>query len=153
MLNRLIQTFEEYKNRPYFEQFHDMRALGLLVFLLVALLISYSGVKSIQTNYDLQKRISELKQQNQVQQLANANQKLKNQYLASDQYLDIAARQNFGLGAPGEKLILVPEAVARKNTVAPAVEKRPTPTSEQPFYQRNFQAWMNFFLNRPGSGE
>lgn len=153
MFDRLAQKISDYKNRPYFEQFHDVRAIGLLIFLFVALVISWSGVKSIQTNYELQQRIAQLRQQNQVQELANANQELDNEYLASEEYLDLAARQNFGLGIPGETLLVVPEDVAKKNVSAPPQDKRPTPTSEQPFYQRNFQAWMNFFLNRPGSGE
>jgi len=39
------------------------------VFTVIVLLISWSGVKSIQTNYGLQKQISKLQQENDVAKL------------------------------------------------------------------------------------
>jgi hypothetical protein len=44
--------------------------------------------------------------------LQNENDDLKNAYYKSPQYLELSARQNFGLAAPGEKELLVPKAVA-----------------------------------------
>ncbi len=75
----------------------------------LVLLISWSGIKAIQTNYGLQKQISGLKQQNAVIRLQNENLALKNQYYNSDQYLELSARQNFGLAVPGEKEINRPQ--------------------------------------------
>ena len=66
------------------EQLQDVRVLGLLVFAIVVLLISWSGVRAIDANYALQKQISTLKQQNQVQELANNNLKLQNQYFTTN---------------------------------------------------------------------
>jgi cell division protein FtsB len=132
-------------------QFRDVRAAGLLFFVVIVLLISWSGVKVIDTNYNLQKQISQMKQQNQVQELGNTNLKLQNDYYQSQQYLDIQARQNFGLAAPGETVINVPSSVAMAHTVAlpdqDQVEASKT-KAKQPAYQRNFQAWMDFLLHR-----
>jgi cell division protein FtsB len=135
----------------YVLQFRDVRAVGLLFFLVIVLLISWSGVKVIDTNYRLQKQISGYQQQNQVQQLANTNVKLENQYFQTNQYLDISARQNFGLAAPGETVLNVSTAVALAHTVdlQDIEQVQATKTkAKQPAYQRNFQAWINFLLHR-----
>jgi cell division protein FtsB len=134
----------------YLSRLRDVRVAGQVVFVVIVLLVSWSGVKSIDTNYALQKQISQLQQQNTVEQLQNNNQKLQNDYYNSDQYLELSARQNFGLAAPGETELIVPKAVALSYTT-------PLPTSATtkdasgniPFYERNVQAWINFFLHRP----
>ncbi|HVW23085.1 MAG TPA: septum formation initiator family protein [Candidatus Saccharimonadales bacterium] len=127
----------------------DVRFAGQVVFVIIVLLISWSGVKSIQTNYQLQKQISALKQQNSVAKLQNNNLALQNQYYNSNQYLELSARQNFGLAAPGEQEIVVPASVALSYTVTPptsaAVSKA---AGKQPSYQKHFQSWVDFFLHR-----
>lgn len=148
----------EIKNKPdlekiydYILQFKDLRAAGLLLFLVIVLLISWSGIKAIDTNYRLQKQISQLQQQVQVAKLGNTNIKLQNQYYQTDQYLEIAARQNFGLAKAGETVLNVPQNVALAHTVdVPDADQAETKKTEakQPLYQRNFQAWMNFLLHR-----
>jgi cell division protein FtsB len=148
----------EIKNKPQLEkiydyvlQFRDVRAAGLMLFLVIVLLISWSGIKVIDTNYRLQKQISELEQQVQVQKLTNTNIKLENDYYQTDQYLEIAARQNFGLAKPGETVLNVPQNVALAHTVdvpdADQVEAKKT-QAKRPAYQRNFQAWINFLFHR-----
>jgi cell division protein FtsB len=135
----------------YAGDLRDVRVVGLVVFLVVVLLISWSGIKVIDTNYSLQKQITRLKQQNDLQQLQDNNLKLQNQYFNTNQYLDITARQEFGLAAPGEKSLVVPTAVALAHTQnIPSLDQqtKAATVNHQPAYQRNFQAWMNFFLHR-----
>lgn len=131
-------------------QLRDVRVVGLLLFLVVVLMISWSGIKAIETNYQLQREIAQLQQQNQLQSLANENQKLENAYFDTPQYLELAAREDFGLAAPGESVVIVPKAVALAHTV-----ESPSTTTEsaqnqdnRPAYQRNFEAWMDFFFHR-----
>lgn len=133
---------------------NDISFVGQLIFLVIVLLISWSGVRVIQTNYSLQKQIGNLKQQNQLQKLKNEDLALQNKYYQSNQYIDISARQNFSLAAPGEKEVLVPRQVALAYTVnLPSfTATSPLPNkSTQPAYQRNFESWVNFFLHRPRS--
>ena len=135
----------------YAEQLRDVRVIGLLVFLGIVLLISWSGTKAIETNYKLQKQIAGLDQQNAVQQLINKNLQLQNQYYATGQYLELAGRESFGLARPGETVLIVPKTVALAQTVTlPDTEQKQTVKTKatQPTYQRNFQAWMDFFLHR-----
>jgi cell division protein FtsB len=135
--------------RAYILSLRDVRNVGLLVFTVIVLLISWSGVKSIQTNYGLQKQIVHLTQQNQVSSLENSNLALQNRYYNTPQYLEISARQNLGLMAPGETELLVPSDVALKHTVQPpGVAATPSEVPRQPFWQQNFQAWIDFFLHR-----
>lgn len=135
----------------FIHRLQDVRFVGLMMFLVVVLLMSWSGIKIIDTNYGLQKQIAELEQQNQVQQLENTNVRLKNDYYQTDQYLELTARQNFGLAAPGETVIVVPKDVALAHT-SPFPNQEATASQEtaskQPTYQRNFQAWMDFLFHR-----
>jgi cell division protein FtsL len=144
------------KIKNYFRNFtwqmlRDVRAIGLFMFLIVVLLISWSGVKVIQSNYSLQKQISTLVQENQVQQLKNNNLKLQNDYFNTNQYLELSARQNFGMAAPGETELIVPQSVAFAH-IADLPSASPmalsSPSSHEPAYQRNLQAWVNFYLHR-----
>jgi len=131
---------------------NDVRFLGQVIFGVIVLLISWSGVKAIQTNYNLQKQIAALEQQNQVQKLANENLKLQNQYYNTNQYLELSARQNFSLAAPNETEILVPKSVAYANTVdLGAPTTKATSADARPAYARNAQAWLDFFLHRPST--
>ena len=137
----------------YLQRLGDIRFAGQVIFVVIVLLISWSGVKSIQTNYGLQKQISALKQQNALQKLQNDNLALQNQYFNSNQYLELSARQSFGLAASGETEVVVPASVALAYTVnLPSAPKPDAAKAKQPAYQRNFQSWVDFFLHRQGSG-
>jgi len=152
-MERVREKIKQYQKKAYeyAGDLRDVRVAGLAVFLIVVLLISWSGIKVIDTNYSLQKQIAELQQQNRLQKLEDNNLKLQHQYFNTNQYLEITARQEFGLAASGEKVLVVPANVAMAHTVAiPSLDQqaKTATVSHQPAYQRNFQAWMNFFLHR-----
>lgn len=137
------------KGLYFTRQLSDIRFVGQVVFVVIVLLISWSGIKTIQTNYGLQKQISQINQQNTLQKLQNDNLALQNDYYKSNQYLEIAARQNFGLATPGEKVIVVTEKAALAHTIElPTAPQAETAKDKQPAYQRNFESWVNFFLHR-----
>ena len=135
---------------PYMRLLSDSRSLGLLAFGVVALLVTWSGVKAVQTNYDLQKQIASIEQTNSVQKLENDNQRLRNEYYKSDEFLELAARRQFGKAMPGETLYLVPKNVAYlyapENKIANQTEKKPQ--THKPAWQKNFEAWINFYMHR-----
>ncbi|MGB4967407.1 MAG: septum formation initiator family protein [Candidatus Saccharimonadales bacterium] len=133
----------------YLLSLRDVRNMGQLVFLTMIVLISWSGVKAIQANYELQKQVSDIAQQNEVQKLENSNLELQNEYYKSSQYLEVTARQNFGLAKPGETVLLVPKDVALANTVDVGdTSKDDTAAAKRAFWQENFQAWVDYFLHR-----
>lgn len=147
----MIEKIKKYYNHGLIQQFKDVRFAGFVVFGILVLLVTWSGVSVIETNYELQKQVSQLEQRNKVSQLENNNLKLQNEYYNSEQYLELTARRQFGKGQPGEKLLLVPKSVALKYTVDVPDETRQvaaTPTLEKPFIQTNIEAWINFFTHR-----
>lgn len=141
------------KISSFFQRLTDVGFLGQVLFVILVLLISWSGIKTIQTNYGLQKQISVLNQKNSLQKLENENLRLKNEYYNSNQYLELAARQNFGLAMAGEKEVIVPQKVALSYTVNQPSAKPIEAKDKQPVYQRNFEAWVNFFLHRQASND
>lgn len=151
----VFDKIKNLQNHSLIQQLQDTRALGLVIFGVIAIMVTISGVKSVQTNYSLQKQIATLDQQNKVQELINKNLQLQNDYLNTNQYLELSARQNFGLGAPGEHELLVPKNVALAHTVNLGQNQTATKTSNtsdnRSSYQRNWQDWISFFLHRPSS--
>lgn len=145
---------QNYQDHAAFQKLGQFGTLAQIAFVAIVLLVSYSGLKVIQTNYELQQQMSRMEQEIAVQKLKNDNAKLQNEYLNTPQYLELAARQNYGLALPGEKELLVPKDVALK--YAPDTEKAAQPAAtnaDLPFYEENFQAWLRFFMNRPGTME
>jgi cell division protein FtsB len=147
----MLEKLKRYQNHPYAEQLKDVRVIGLLVFGVIVLLVTWSGLGAIQSNFVLQKQIARLEQENEVKDLENTNLKLKNQYYNTDQYLELQARRQFGRAAPGETLVIVPRSVALSRTAeitTEAEEQKAAPKPEKPSYQQNFEAWMEFFFHR-----
>lgn len=146
--------FEKIKKSPadsIIKTLSDTRSLGLIVFGIIALLVTWSGVKVVQTNYDLQKHIATMQQQNDIKRLENSNLALKNQYLQTDQYLELAARRQYNKALSGEKLLIVPKSVALARTVDVKLPeehkvKADTAEDEGAWYERNFNAWQDFLF-------
>jgi cell division protein FtsB len=147
MFDKIKNLLTDKKARQLF----DARNIGLYIFGLVVLAIAWSGAKTVQSNYQLQKQIATLKQQNQVLWLQNDNIYLQNQYYKTDQYQELSARQNLGLAAPGEKVMLVPKNVALRYTdpsLEPAAPAVASAADKRPAYVKNLEAWRDFLLGR-----
>ena len=148
---KLHETWQRYEasTKEYLLSLRDVRNVGSLVFLILMLLISWSGIKAIQTNYKLQQEVTQLQQEDQVAKLRNNNQKLENEYYTTPQYLEVTARQNFGLLAPGETELLVPQAVALAHTKPLPKDSSVASTAKhKPVWQQNFEDWIDFFFHR-----
>lgn len=146
----MFEKIKKYKSNQYVQQLKDVRVIGLLVFCVIALLVAWSGLGAIQTNFVLQKQIARLEQENRVKELENSNLQLKNQFYNTDQYLELQARRQFGRAAPGETVVLIPKEVALSRTVevSPQETNVKILTPEKPSYQKNFEAWVDFFFHR-----
>ena len=129
-------------------RFGDIRFTGQIIFVAIVLLITWSGIRAIQSNYNLQQQIGELKQQNQLIKLQNSTIALQNNYYQSNQYLELSARQNFGLALPNEKELLVPESIALSYTRTPPDFTATLTTSQNSKNQLNYETWIRFFLDR-----
>jgi cell division protein FtsB len=134
------------------KQLADVRNIVLYIFGIVVLAIAWSGAKTVQSNYELQKKIATLQQENNVLYLQNNNTYLQNQYYKTDQYLELSARQNLGLAAPGEHVMLIPAEVAMRY-VDPSLEtigasSKTSSPDNRPGYVKNLEAWRDFLLGR-----
>lgn len=148
-----VMNIEKIKNlakHPFLQELKDVRVLGLIIFGIIVLMVSWSGVRVIETNYQLQRQVARLEEETELLKLKNENTKLENEYYNTDQYLELQARSSFGKAAAGETVLIVPESVALAHTKdfgqQSADEKEAKP--KKPFYQKNFESWMSFFFRR-----
>lgn len=136
------------KTSEFLRSLSDLRVVGQVFFAIIVLLISWSGVKAIQANYELQKKIVRLEQEVEINQLENDNLKLENKYLETDEFLELAARRQFGKAAPGETLYIVPKRVALAHVSAAPPATTTQASDKKPAYQENLEAWSRFFFRK-----
>lgn len=150
MLQKIQTYIQIYRKHPVVQELRDVRILGLGVFLIIVLLVSWSGVRVIETNYRLQQEVARMEEQTKLLELETANTELENEYYKTDHYLELQARKQFGKAAPGETVILIPESVARSYITESKTdtEVAKKPSQQKPFYQKNFESWMDFFFRR-----
>jgi cell division protein FtsB len=141
--------FGKIKNNQILKSVIEPKNLGLYVLVIVALSVTWSTIKIIEKNYELEKQITVLQQQVDVLGQQTKNQELKNAYYKTDAYLDLAVRKYFGKAIPDEKLILVPSEVAAKyiHPETSATNSQKSSKSKPKFIQ-NWQDWIDFFLHR-----
>lgn len=147
----VLQRLKIFWNDKRRKQLTDPSNIGLYIFAVIVMAITWSGIKTVQANYELQKKISTLKQQNAVLKLQNENSQLQNKYYQTTQYLELAARQDFGLAAPGEKVILIPKDVALKYidvALMPQSETDRKSADKRSQVDKNIQDWRDFLLGR-----
>ncbi len=151
MLSKIKNISRSIRITPYLE----VRVVGLVIFTIIILLVSWSGVKVIQTNYELEKKISQLQKRNTLKKLENENLRLKNTYYESDQYLELTARRQFNKAAPGEKLFVVPTSVALSKTVdllsvddANLASNSAEVQAKKSKFQQNLEDWLVFILHK-----
>lgn len=146
----MLQRLKNFWNNRRRKQITDPRNIGLYVFAVIVLAISWSTVRTIQSNYQLQKKVAFLERQNEVLKLLNENQALRNKYFETDKYLELAARQSLGLAAPGEKVLLVAKEVALKYVDQKLIEQTvaQTPPDTRSQVVKNLHAWRDFLLGR-----
>ncbi len=153
----MIEKIKKYKNTQAAKSLNDVRTLSMIAFGIIALLVTWSSVKVVETNYGLQKQMSTLRQQNEVRQLANNNLKLQNEYYKTDTYLELAARRHFNKAAPGEKLVIVPKSVALAHSIDIPKPKYAADILNNDIkdrgssIQNNFNAWLDFLFHRRAS--
>jgi len=137
------------KISQYLKTYFDARSAILYILAIIALAVTWTSIKIIDKNYQLQKRITVIQQEVDVMEQQTKNQRLKNEYYKTDAFLELAARRYFSKASPDEKLILVPKDVAAKYTHPPAADQQEKDNKkDRPQYIKNWQAWINFFTHK-----
>lgn len=146
--------FEKIKNKKTTKVLADVRTLEIIASGIIALIVTWSSVNVVETNYGLLKQISKLQQENDVAKLENTNLMLKNEYLNTSEYLELSARRHFNKALPGETLVIVPRSVALSYTIelpnATSANETKSATSKESgsVLERNFNAWLDFLFHR-----
>lgn len=139
---------EKLPDKKTIQMVFDLRNVGLYIFALLVLSVTWSSARTLQQNYELQKKVAVLEQQNQVFELQNKTIELRNKYLKSDEFVELEARRQTGKGLPDEKVLLVPKEVALSKTVPPLEVPRiaaQQDNSTRPWYAQNIRDWFDFF--------
>ncbi len=141
--------FSKIKNNQNLKTIFTTQNIGIYALAIVALSVTWSSMRIIQKNYELQKDITKLEQEVAVLDQQTKNQKLINEYYKTDSYLDLAARKYFSKAAPGEKLIIVPSEVAA-TYIHPAEKAEIKKTTINPSAKilQNLRAWNDFLSHK-----
>ncbi len=113
--------------------------IGTVVGIMVAFYIGFYLIKTVQTNYLLQRQITDLNGKISQLQSDKAELGYKIQYYQTDAYKEKEARSKLGLQAPGESVIILPHKDESS--------KKPVETKSIP-RKTNFQQWVDFILGR-----
>ena len=143
----MLQTVKT-KTVEFIKSLSDLRVVGQVFFAIIVILISWSGVKAIQANYELQKKIVRLQQEVEISRLENDNLKLENKYLETEEFLELAARRQFGKAAPGETVYIVPKRVAMAQVTQDTSTGQTQASDKKPVYQENMEVWSRFFFRK-----
>lgn len=97
---------------------------------LVAVFVILSLVQEMNRRWQIQREVRQLEEeaadmQQTITQLANLNQ-----YFRTDDYQERLAREKLNYQAPGEKVVLIPDATRSAPATAPVAEA-PTPIIEK----------------------
>lgn len=110
----------------------------VLVGLCIAASWAWGSVQAMERNYTLQKTVDNKRRELSLTKLEKQKLEFEQNYIKSDEYRELAAREKLGLVLPGEKVLILPpntvgaDEAARQSFVPRTVE------------QGNLQQWINF---------
>lgn len=128
--------------QKYLQQ--DNLILAIAVFL--AFLFVAGTVSAVQKNYNLQEQLIQKQKQEKYHQLEVYNLEFQNKYLTSEEYQEIAVREQLSLAAKGEKVLIVDEPEVGygnydvKNTTTFELQQQVKPS--------NFKQWYDFLSGK-----
>ncbi len=131
------------KLRTYFET----KNITFFLFILIAFSLSWSTIKVIQKNYDLQQQVQTLEEEVALLDLENINLKLNIEYFKTDAFLELEARAKFNKADTNESVVLLPKDINPEITFEEDLSA-PTPLPEQTGVTSNFNAWLDFLSGR-----
>ena len=113
---------------------------AVVLALLIALGWLWGTVGSLQKNFLLQQQVDRYDQEIELLKLENQTLGFQSKYYASDEYVELSARERLNKALPGEHLVILPPQPVADQTVSPLYV--PPSTSS------NFEQWVRFFFGR-----
>ena len=87
----------------------DGRNVAMIIFLVLAVSLTYGIVKSSGKNQKLKLDIERLKAENDIMELENENIRLGSKYFSSKSFIELEARRRLNKSLPGETLLILPK--------------------------------------------
>ena len=109
----------------------------IVVSVIVALAWIWGSISSMERNYSLQRQLELKTREKLIAEIQYKTLEFENQYLQSEEYQELAARENLGLVAQGESVLILADYPAEET------EKTMAESSEK---DSNFTQWMNFIF-------
>ena len=103
--------------------------------LIIAVAWIWGSISAMERNYKLQLQLEIKNREKIISEIKYKTLKYENQYLKSDEYQELAARENLGLVNPGEHVLILSKYPENKEK--PAMEQKE---------DSNFIQWMNFIF-------
>jgi hypothetical protein len=133
-------------HRLYYRFKNDYLTLNNAV-IFVAFVIAcnwiWGSLGMMQRNFTLQKELDDKSRQLIVAQLDTDNAKLEQRYYQTDEYKELAVRQQLGLVTPGESVLILP---SNSPAVIAADKAAATSTTVKAVPISNFAQWTNFLF-------
>ena len=110
--------------------------LIIAISIIVAVAWIWGSISAMERNYALQQQLEVRKRERLLTEIKHKTLQYESEYLKSDEYRELAARENLGLVAQGESVLILSEYPEEK------IETSTSPTQKQ----SNFSQWMNFLF-------
>jgi hypothetical protein len=136
--------------RLYYHIRHKYFTLNNVVILLAFSIAAgwvWGSLGVMQRNYDLQKEVDLKQRQLQLAQVETASLELEQRYYKTREFQELAAREDLGLGLPGESILILPPNSQAAKDADKAFSTKKTVAVEQ---VSNFQQWVNFLFGENG---
>lgn len=141
-----IEKTQIVKRKLVAKGLYNKQFLYLLFVGIFAVSVFWNGAKIVQQNFELERKVAEIREENELLELENRNKELRNEYLKTEEFAELTARRVFGRAAPGEKVYLVPRDVAMNALSTPEEQTTEVPETEKPQWQENLEAWLRIYL-------
>ena len=128
---------------PHWRSYVTIQNGALALGLLIAVSWIWGTVGTLNRNFELQQQVDQLDSQIELSKLQNQNLSFQKNYYASGEYLELSARELLGKVAPGERVVILPDSSAIKDTAG--VEPTRPSSTDKP---SNFSQWMQFFFGK-----
>ena len=118
----------------------------MAITIIVVVYLGWSTIGVVNRNWRLQQKVSKLQAEIELLELENERLSYDIEYYKTDEYLEKAAKEELGLRAPGEKVIILPKREEKPKTTVLKSEGPPEGIIARAGY--NFDQWMSFLFGR-----
>ena len=151
-MNFFTDKIQNFRNKLSNKGLDDPRLLGLVLLAIIGLSVVWNGARVVQQNYGLLKKIAVLEEENRILELENSNKRIQIEYFKTPEFAELKARRVNGKASPGERVYIITNETALASLNTPELEAISTDSEvEKPTYQKNFEAWMDFFFGDKNS--